>query len=125
MLYIFEFFTFAFPKAGILFGSVPVTVATLLFLLALLFSTKGIGFMADQYKGFSIGYVVYAFFVLMPLLLNITDTNSGNITVALVMLASPLAILIGTQADFEKTVKIIAVSLIIVGLYAVVQYFLV
>lgn len=123
MLYIFEFFTFAFPKAGILFGSVPVTVATLLFLLALLFSTKGIGFMADQYKGFSIGYVVYAFFVLMPLLLNITDTNSGNITVALVMLASPLAILIGTQADFEKTVKIIAVSLIIVGLYAVVQYF--
>ena len=123
MFYFFEFVTFAFPKAGVLVGSVPITVATLLFLLALLFSIKGIGFMVDRYKGFVIGYAVYAFFVLMPLLLNITATDIGNITIALVMLASPLAILIGTQADFEKTVKIIAVSLIIVGLYAVVQYF--
>ena len=47
MFYFFEFVTFAFPKAGVLVGSVPITVATLLFLLALLFSIKGIGFMVD------------------------------------------------------------------------------
>lgn len=51
MLYLFEFFTFTFPKAGVLVSDVPLTVAMLLFAFALLWSVKGIRPAIDKFRG--------------------------------------------------------------------------
>ena len=44
------------------------------------------------------------------------------VSVSMVLILSPLAVIIGGRMEFDKTVRIISVALLIVGLYAVAQF---
>lgn len=122
MLYLFEFFTFTFPKAGVLVSDVPLTVAMLLFAFALLWSVKGIRPAIDKFRGFAIAYVLFAVFILLPMVMSLSRLSLYMVSISIVLILSPLAIIIGGGMDFDKTVRIISVALLIVGLYAVVQF---
>ncbi|GEM_PF-557866 len=122
MLYLFEFFTFTFPKAGVLVSGVPLTVAMLLFAFALLWSVKGIRPFADKFRGFAIVYVLYAVFILLPMVMSLSRLSLYMVSVSMVLILSPLAVIIGGRMEFDKTVRIISVALLIVGLYAVAQF---
>lgn len=122
MLYLFEFFTFTFPKAGVLVSDVPLTVAMLLFAFALLWSVKGIRPAIDKFRGLAIAYVLFAVFILLPMVMSLSRLSLYMVSISIVLILSPLAIIIGGGMDFDKTVRIISVALLIVGLYAVVQF---
>lgn len=117
---LFEFMTFAFPKAGAQLG-VPITIAMFFFLFALLKCQYQVIPVFSKIKGLSTAYIVFAGCVVISLIFNLGDLSSFQVTVAMVVLASPLAVGIGYSADLQRALKILAVSLIIAGGYALIQ----
>ncbi|RYL92713.1 hypothetical protein EWI07_08580 [Sporolactobacillus sp. THM7-4] len=117
---LFEFMTFAFPKAGAQIG-VPLTIAMLLFLLALLKCQYQVIPAFLQVRGLSTSYIIFVFFVLISFIFNLGAISSFQLTAAMVVVGSPLAIGIGNRIDPQKAMLIIAVALMIVGAYAFVQ----
>ncbi|MCO7176714.1 O-antigen ligase family protein [Sporolactobacillus kofuensis] len=118
--YFFEFITFTFPKAGVQIG-VPITIAMFLFLFALIKCQLHVISAINQIKGLSVSYVLFACSVLLAFVINLGSLSSFQITAAMVVFASPLAIGIGRSMDAQKAIKILAFSLIIVGSYALIQ----
>ncbi|EST12782.1 O-antigen ligase family protein [Sporolactobacillus laevolacticus] len=118
--YIFEFMTFAFPKAGAQIG-VPFTIAIFLFLFALLKCQYQVipGFM--QVKGLAFSYTLFVSVVLVSLLFNLGNFPVFQLATVMMVIASPLAIGIGRSLNPQTALKILAISLVIVGVYALIQ----
>lgn len=118
--YFFEFMTFAFPKAGAQIG-VPLTIAMFLFLFALLKCHDQVipGFM--KIKGLAFSYMLFVSAVLVSLLFNLGNFPVFQLATVMVVIASPLALGIGRSLNQQTALKILAISLIIVGVYALIQ----
>lgn len=117
---IFEFISFAFPKAGAQIG-VPLTIAMLLFLTALLKCQYQVIPALLQVKGLAVSYTLFVSTVLISLIFNLGNLSAFQLTAVMVVIASPLAIGIGRSIDVQNGLKILAISLIIVGGYALIQ----
>lgn len=118
--YIFEFMTFSFPKAGAQLG-VPLTFAMFLFLFALYQCREQLipGFL--QIKGLALSYSLFVLAVLLSLLFNLSHLSTFQITMVMVVIASPLALGIGRSLDSQLALKILALSMILVGVYALIE----
>lgn len=117
---IFEFMTLAFPKAGVQVG-VPITVAMLLFCLALAKSQYQVVPAFLAIKGLPAAYLVFVFVVCVSFIFNMSDMTAFNISVVMVVIGSPLALAIGRAVDPQKAMELLTVSLIIVGFCALIQ----
>ncbi len=118
----FIFMTTAFPKAGAVLGGISITVAEILFIIAIIKSRKEIWKFFRQNKIWFYIYVIYIVTITISIFANIKVAPLFRIAISLVLLISPLAVGIGYKSNFEKTMKIIAISLIIVGGYALLQW---
>ena len=122
MGYLFEFINTAFPKAGMVFGGLPVTVAEIVFILAIVMYLKDILKTFSQIKGLLSIYIIFSFMIIISTITNLNYASLGQIFTGIILVISPLAIIIGYNLDYEKAIKIIIVSLIITGIYSIVQW---
>lgn len=117
---LFEFMTLAFPKAGAQIG-VPLTIAMFLFLFCLVKSQYQVVPAFLEVKGLSISYLLFVLFVGLALIFNLGNLSAFQLSIVMVVVGSPLAIGIGRTVDPQKAMTILAVSLIVVGAYALIQ----
>jgi hypothetical protein len=121
MGYVFQFISMAFPKAGILIGTVPITVSTVLFIVTIFLVREQIWIALLKIRGLVQLYVIFCIFAVLIMALN-KFNSSFYITSTLVLIASPLAIGIGFAVNPQVAVRILMASLIVVGLYAFLQW---
>ena len=76
----------------------------------------------NKYKGFLYIYLLYAIIILVVVLINIDQMEFFRIAISLVLMVSPLAIGIGYKVNLNAFYKIIIVSMIITGLYSLLQW---
>ncbi len=119
---LFEFMTLAFPKAGVQVG-VPLTIAMFLFLFSLYQCQYQVLPALLHVKGLVWFYTVFLIFALLAFIFNLGYMPTFQLTAFMVIVASPLAIGIGRSIRAETAIKILAFSVIIVGLYALIQRF--
>lgn len=117
---LFEFMTFTFPKAGAQIG-VPLTIAMFLFLLSLVKCQYKVIPAFIQIRGLSVSYLIFTACVFISMIFNLGSISSFQLTAAMVVVASPLAVGIGQSIEPQKALEVLAVSLIIVGAYALIE----
>lgn len=117
---LFEFMTFTFPKAGAQIG-VPLTIAMFLFLLTLLKCQYQVIPAFLQIRGLPISYLIFTACVFISMIFNMGNISSFQLTAAMVVVASPLAVGIGQSIEPQKALEVLAASLIIVGAYALIE----
>lgn len=122
MTALFEFFTFAFPKAGIQMG-LPVTISLVLFLFVFIRYFNQTVSAFNQVPLLGLTYLLFSFSIIISVLFNLDQYTTQSIAFVLVLIGSPLAIVVGRNIDKEKFKTIMAVSVIIVGGYSVIQWF--
>ncbi|RYL95751.1 hypothetical protein EWI07_00815 [Sporolactobacillus sp. THM7-4] len=118
--YLFEFMTFAFPKAGAEIG-VPITIAIGLFGFALLKCRRQVIPALIDVKGLAFFYTLFVSAVLVSLFVNPGNFELFQLATVAAVTVSPLAIGIGRSVNPQTALKILAISLIIAGAYAVIQ----
>lgn len=121
MAAVFEFVTMAFPKAGVLIGTVPVTLSTLLFAAVVVVYRKQLLCFFEQYRAFLPFYLLFCALALWILVYN-KGNSAYYITITLVLIGSPLALGVGFASRPQAALRILAFSLFIVGLYAIIQW---
>ncbi|PKM76776.1 MAG: hypothetical protein CVU90_10770 [Firmicutes bacterium HGW-Firmicutes-15] len=124
MTYIAQFLNMAFPKAGVLVHSIPVTAATIFFALSLLYILIRDHRSANEIP--PLFWKVYLLFVLMVFLslaFNIHQIGPRHLAMTAVLIGSPLAILLGlTLTNSRRAYQIAGLALLIAGIYAIIQY---
>lgn len=117
----FAFFSFCFPKAGILVGNYPINISLVLFLLCLVFSVKKLpAFFARQ--------KACCLFTILILIIGIVNFSSFDLLLffkAALLVLSPLAFVfldLGFLSR-KKCGKILMVSLLVTSLYSIIQFF--
>lgn len=125
LIYISQFINMAFPKAGILYHGLPVTVSTLLFGVTLIYVMIRYGWKERPLpKVYWIVYLLFCLWVLTSLMINGKSLYMQRIASAFVLMASPLAVWLGWRvSSLHKALRIMAVALIMVAVYAIVQWF--
>ena len=119
---IFLFMTMAFPKAGVLIASTPITIAEILFAICII---KYRGYILDfirKNKYWTVFYGLYVFTIIIATLINLNEAPLFRIAISVVLTISPLSIGIGKSLEISKSIKIVTICLIIVGMYALVQW---
>lgn len=76
----------------------------------------------NQNKKFLYIYILYAITILVVVLINYDHTSVFMLAVSLVLIASPLAVGIGYKINPNTFYKIVIISMIITGLYSVLQW---
>jgi len=122
MISLFQFITMAFPKAGALVSGVPITVSMILLVLVLMRYFPYSFIAMNKIRGVLPVYSAFCVLVVLVIILNLDGGEASKIPEAFVIMASPLAIGLGYKAKPHNAIKIIKVSLLIVGLYAVAQF---
>lgn len=121
IIYLFLIVTLLIPKAGITTSILPITVATLVYIISIIsnffeyFSLK----ISFQYV------IIYLYLIMSSLIttiLNAQYLSAMNIAYMLILLASPMTFLFGRSLDSKKTDKIISYILIIIGIYSILQF---
>lgn len=116
--------TFAIPKAGIQMGGLPLTLNIVLTGL-LIIRRPGEAFLGIQFTRWSAPlYCMFAGFAILSSLLALGSLATYQISQNLVVLASPLVIYVALRTDATKAMKIVSASLIVVVLYALMQFFI-
>lgn len=125
MLKLFEFITLTLPKAGTAVYALPLTIANVMFLIAILRLGRNIfiGFSVLS-KGMLLAYILYAYILCMVILVNFEYATSHMrlLAYALVMLAAPLTLSVGYSIDPQKSMKILTWSVIITSVYGLMQF---
>lgn len=103
-------------------GGTAVTVAEFAFVLAVIISSKKIFKFFNENKGFLYIYLIYIIIILASIIANYDNLSLARIAIAIVLIVSPLAIGIGTKINQNIFNKIIIISLLITGLYSVLQW---
>lgn len=120
MLYLFEFLSFAFPKAGAEIAGIPLQIANVFFLFAALLVLKNAGGFFNRHKHFIFVYACFAAAVMIPTLINYEGLQP--VVKSVLLVGSPYAVIIGYSMDFEKFMKVLSVALLIVGLFTLLQF---
>ena len=118
----FLFVTFAFCKAGAVIKGVPVTFSNVLCAAVVLCMLPELLRYARLHMKISIYYCLYVFFVLLNTVLHIGHLSLKGYLYALVVAASPLMYIVGLNIEYDKCMKILCISGIIVGLYSIAQW---
>lgn len=119
---IFLFMTMAFPKAGILIASTPITIAEILFAICIIKYRGYIYNFFKKNKYWTACYGLYAITIIIATLINLNEAPLFRIAISVVLIISPLSIGIGESLKTSKSIKIITICLIIVGMYALIQW---
>lgn len=122
LISVFLFVTFAFCKAGAVIKGAPVTVSTVLCAAVVLCMLRELLRYVRVHMGISIYYFLYVLFVLSNTALHIGQLSVKDYLFPLVVAASPLMYVIGMNIEYDRCLKILCVSGIIVGLYSVIQW---
>lgn len=124
MIYLFEFMNTAFPKAGIMFGGVSVTVAEILFIFSIMLCFKDMFKVFLRIKGLFIIYFMFSFIIIISLISNLKFISLGAVFTSIILIISPLTIIIGYNLNYEKAVKILVIALLITSIYSIMQWFI-
>ena len=120
--YLFLFFSFAFPKAGIMLAGFPINVSLVLFLFCIIINIDNIiSFFYNHKKILSL-YLIYAFMIILVCLINLKNKNLLQIFKSLIILLSPLCICFIEKLDIKKVHKILLFSLFIVSFFTIMQF---
>lgn len=122
MIYIYAFICMAFPKAGILVGGLPLNLSTVLLPFILFHYRCYIIELSRKYKIFFNILYVFIFSAIIATLLNINVAPALTLAITLIQVLSPFCIALGYNTNYDKAIKLIAISLCIVGGYALLQY---
>lgn len=122
LLYLFMFFTLAFPKSGIKIGGISVTVSLILFMIIIISNIKDILIYMKKNKIFLFIYAFYLMSLLSVTLINMQYCSTFQLAVVVILISSPLTIIIAPKVDKYIMFKLICISLIITGGYALLQY---
>lgn len=122
MIYLFEFMNTVFPKAGIKFGGVSVTVAEILFIFSIIICFKDTFKVFFKVKGLFIIYFIFSFTIILSLISNLEFISLGAIFTSVILIISPLTIIIGYNLNYEKAMKILMIALVITSVYSIMQW---
>ena len=122
MIYIYAFICMAFPKAGILLGGLPLNLSTILLPFVVFYYRDYIIELSRKYKLFFYMLCLFISTSFIATILNINIAPKLALAITLIQVLSPFCIMLGYNADYEKAMRIIAISLCIVGGYALLQY---
>lgn len=125
IIYISQFLNMAFPKAGILYHNMPVTVMLLLFGAALVSVMIRYGWKERPLPPtFWIVYLLFCLWVLISLAATTETLQPKRIAMALVLIGSPLAVCLGWRIlSLQMALRITAAAVIVVAAYAMIQWF--
>lgn len=118
--YLFMIITLLFPKAGVTTSSLPITIATLVYSIAIIANIR-------YYSRLNIPnyYIcIYLYLIvsaIITVLLNLQNFSAMNVAYMVILLASPISFTFGQQLDTKTAKKIISLIVIIIGLYSIVQ----
>ena len=121
IIYLFLFVTFAFPKAGITIGGIAITFQMFLLLLIVFIGLKNVRKFKKDNSTICYLYYVYAIFILMTVVLNLFTFKLFELLASVILLLSPLTILVIYDLEMEKVTKVVAISLIVVGGFSILQ----
>ncbi len=99
LLYLFMFFTLAFPKSGIKIGGISVTVSLILFMIIIISNIKDILIYMKKNKMFLFIYVFYLMSLLSVTLINMQYCSTFQLAVVVILISSPLTIIIAPKVD--------------------------
>lgn len=123
IIYLFLIITLLFPKAGITTSVLPVTVATVAYVLSIAANING--YLKSNLSVQII--IIYTYLIVSSfatILFNIQSFSAMNIAYMVVLLASPITFTFGKCLDVKKTNNIIAYILILIGSYSILQFIL-
>lgn len=120
---LFQIVTMIIPKAGVQLGGIPLTLNLVLFALVLLRNPNQTILSIQRHRGIATCYAVLLLFGLITFLLGILD-GFPTFTLAqiITVVASPLAGVIALRMNPQVSFKILISALIIVNLYAAIQF---
>lgn len=120
---LFQAVTMIIPKAGVQLSGVPVTLSLVLFAIAILRNPNQTVLAIQQRKWIGILYAVLFVFGVFTFCLGVLDGFSAfKLAQIVTVVASPLAGVIALRMKPEQSFKILCVALIIVNIYAAVQF---
>ena len=122
MIYIYAFICMAFPKAGILLDGLPLNLSTILLPFIVFYYRGYIIELSRKYKLFFYMFCLFILTSFIATILNINIAKKLELAITLIQVLSPFCIILGYNTDYEKAMRVIAVSLCIVGGYALLQY---
>lgn len=119
--YLLLIVTLLIPKAGVTTSILPITVATLMYILVI-----ALNFFNYLRLKISSNYIfIYTYLTfssIITILLNIEALSAMNIAFMIVLLASPLTFLFSKKINCKKSNTIITYILILIGLYSILQF---
>jgi hypothetical protein len=120
---LFQIVTMIIPKAGVQIGGIPLTLNLLLLALVLIRNPNQTIISIQRRKVIGVCYAVLLFFALITFLLGVLEGFSGFVLAQIAtVIASPLAGVIGMRMRPEQSFRILALALIVVGMYAAAQF---
>lgn len=122
LINIIEFFTLAFPKAGILIGGIPITIALVFFGIWVLFHINSILKLIIYKNALGLEFIIFAVIIFFTIIANFKSGMRTPAAEGILYVISPLMVAVGYRANKEDAVKIITISLLIVGTFSIIQY---
>lgn len=122
LVYVFLFFTFAFPKAGAIIKGAPITISTILCGITVLCILPEILSYGINHLGVTGYYFLYVVFVMANAILSLGNIPLKELLMAMVVACSPIVYLIGKSIAYEDCMKILSIAGIIIGLYSIAQW---
>ena len=119
---LFQIVTMIFPKAGVQAGGVPLTLNMLLLAYVIVRKPDQTVLAIQRIKWVGYLYAVFLLFGAFSLILSIGHWKMFKIAEMVTVLASPLAIVFASRMGTERMLRITCIALILVDLYAVVQF---
>ncbi|WP_055426844.1 O-antigen ligase family protein [Bifidobacterium aesculapii] len=119
---LFQIVTMMFPKAGVQAGGVPLTLNLVLLAAVIVRNPNQTMLAIQKIKPVGYLYAVLLVFGAISLILSVGHWKLFKIAEMITVLASPLAIVFASRMNAEKMLRITCIALILVDLYAVVQF---
>lgn len=117
------FFTFALPKAGALIKGVPLTMALVLLALYSFYYLPGMIRLVCDRKVLGVPYLLLLYFIILTGCVNWGAPGfSVRMAEAVLYLISPLTLFAGQRMETKKLVRILWITVFIVGIFALIQY---
>lgn len=121
---LFEFFTFTFPKAGILLGGIPFSAALILLALYVIIHARGVIRTIESKSILGWPYLIWIFFYVLVVFNNLNaESFTFRMAEGFLYMVSPLAILLGMKAHPLKALKVMYIAVCIVSVFAILQFF--
>ena len=118
-----QFFSFCFPKAGSLVGSIPITVALLLLAFYVFLNFQHVVHVVLVKKVLGCPYLILILIFLISIFMNYgVGIFTMKMAEGVLYIISPLAVVVGWKSNKKETIKCIYYSVFIVSLFALIQF---